>query len=38
MSESDDELVMCSKCNVAFPSEGEYLRHYNQKHRTAETT
>lgn len=33
MPESDNEPVMCSKCNVAFPTESEYLKHYNEKHR-----
>ena len=34
--ESDGEPVLCSKCNVAFPSDPEYLRHYDQEHRLAE--
>ncbi|HKZ61082.1 MAG TPA: hypothetical protein VJZ68_01525 [Nitrososphaera sp.] len=35
MPESDSEQVMCSKCNVTFPTEPEYLEHYNEKHRPA---
>lgn len=32
MSE-DSEPVMCSKCNVTFTTEAEYLKHYNEKHK-----
>lgn len=31
MSEAE-EPVMCSKCNVTFPTESEYLKHYSEKH------
>jgi uncharacterized C2H2 Zn-finger protein len=27
------EPVMCSKCNITFESESEYLQHYNEKHK-----
>ena len=29
----EDEPVMCSKCNIPFENESEYLRHYNEKHK-----
>ena len=29
----DVEPVMCSKCNITFESESEYLQHYNEKHK-----
>jgi len=32
MAENESEPVMCSKCNVAFPTESEYLKHYDEKH------
>ena len=36
-SEPDkSEPVLCSKCNIAFSSDSEYLQHYDQKHRQAE--
>ncbi len=36
MPESESEPVMCSKCNVIFPAESEYLEHYDEKHRQQE--
>jgi hypothetical protein len=30
MSE-DEEQTICSKCNVTFPTEFEYLKHYKEK-------
>jgi uncharacterized C2H2 Zn-finger protein len=30
---TEDELpVMCSKCNIVFKSEFDYIQHYNDKH------
>jgi hypothetical protein len=34
--QNDSEPVLCSKCNMAFPSDSEYLQHYDQEHRRAE--
>ncbi len=34
MEKSDDEPVMCSKCNKTFENDSEYLRHYDEKHKT----
>jgi uncharacterized C2H2 Zn-finger protein len=28
----DDLPVMCSKCNIIFKSDFEYIRHYNDEH------
>jgi uncharacterized C2H2 Zn-finger protein len=28
----DDLPVMCSKCNIVFKSDFDYIRHYNDKH------
>ena len=39
MSDRDkgEELpVMCSKCNLVFESDSDYIRHYNDKHTTEE--
>jgi len=38
VKENNDESlertpVMCSKCNLTFESESDYVRHYNDKHR-----
>lgn len=32
-NEDVEEPVMCSKCNTAFGSDSEYMRHYNEHHR-----
>jgi uncharacterized C2H2 Zn-finger protein len=32
MDKDNDEPVMCSKCNIAFENESEYLQHYSDKH------
>jgi uncharacterized C2H2 Zn-finger protein len=32
MRSDNDEPVMCSKCNIAFKNESEYLEHYKDKH------
>jgi uncharacterized C2H2 Zn-finger protein len=32
MAENDEEPVVCSKCNTTFPTDSEYLQHYNQEH------
>ena len=37
-NEEDGEPVMCSKCNIIFSTEREYMQHYNEKHRTAESS
>lgn len=31
--EQTDELTMCSKCNITFHTELEYLQHYDEKHK-----
>jgi uncharacterized C2H2 Zn-finger protein len=37
MSENEEEEPeMCSKCNVVFPTEREYLQHYSEMHKLAE--
>jgi len=39
MSDRDkgEELpVMCSKCNLVFDRDSDYIRHYNDKHRPEE--
>jgi uncharacterized C2H2 Zn-finger protein len=35
--EEEEEPVMCSKCNVVFPTEREYLQHYSEMHKLAES-
>jgi uncharacterized C2H2 Zn-finger protein len=30
--------VTCSKCNLVFESDADYLRHYNDKHKPAGKT
>jgi uncharacterized C2H2 Zn-finger protein len=34
--EEGNEPVMCSKCNVVFSTERDYLQHYNEMHTIAE--
>ena len=34
--EDDNEPVMCSKCNIVFSTERDYLQHYNEIHTIAE--
>jgi hypothetical protein len=36
--EEEQEPVMCSKCNVVFSTEREYLQHYSEMHKLAEST
>lgn len=31
--DSNEEPVMCSKCNIAFNSETEFIMHYDKNHR-----
>jgi uncharacterized C2H2 Zn-finger protein len=35
-NEEHGEPVMCSKCNIVFSTEREYMQHYNEMHRMAE--
>jgi hypothetical protein len=35
--EDEEEPVMCSKCNVVFPTEQKYLQHYSEMHKLAES-
>jgi uncharacterized C2H2 Zn-finger protein len=37
-NEEHSEPVMCSKCNILFSTEREYLQHYNQIHRMTESS
>jgi hypothetical protein len=37
-NEEHSEPVMCSKCNILFSTEREYLQHYNEIHRMAESS
>ena len=37
-NEEDSEPVMCSKCNIVFSTEREYMQHYNEMHRIAESS
>jgi uncharacterized C2H2 Zn-finger protein len=37
-NEEDSEPVMCSKCNIVFSTEREYMQHYNEMHRIAENS
>jgi uncharacterized C2H2 Zn-finger protein len=30
------EPIMCSKCNIVFESDTDYIQHYNEKHRPTE--
>ena len=32
-TENSEEPVMCSKCNVAFRNETEFVTHYEKNHR-----
>jgi uncharacterized C2H2 Zn-finger protein len=34
--DDDNEPVMCSKCNVVFSTERDYLKHYNEMHTIVE--
>jgi hypothetical protein len=29
----DSELVICSKSNVKFGTDGQYMQHYDEKHK-----
>jgi uncharacterized C2H2 Zn-finger protein len=31
-----EEPIMCSKCNMVFESDSDYIQHYNEKHKPAE--
>jgi len=32
---NQDELpIMCSKCNIVFMSDSDYIQHYNDKHKS----
>jgi uncharacterized C2H2 Zn-finger protein len=33
---SGEEPIMCSKCNMVFESDSDYMQHYNEKHKPAE--
>ncbi|MDQ3998968.1 MAG: hypothetical protein M3208_01980 [Thermoproteota archaeon] len=37
-NEEHGEPVMCSKCNIVFSTEREYLQHYNEMHRMSESS
>jgi uncharacterized C2H2 Zn-finger protein len=37
-NEEHGEPVMCSKCNIVFSTEREYLQHYNKMHRMSESS
>ena len=28
----EEEPIMCSKCNMVFESDSDYMQHYNEKH------
>jgi len=32
----DNVPVTCSKCNMVFESDSDYIQHYNDKHRSDE--
>jgi hypothetical protein len=34
MASQKEEPVICSKCNITFETDGEYLRHYEQDHKS----
>lgn len=34
MASQNEEPVICSKCNVTFESDGEFLKHYDEAHKT----
>jgi hypothetical protein len=34
MASSNEEPVICSKCNVTFESDDKYLQHYDEVHKT----
>ena len=31
-----EEPIMCSKCNMVFESDSDYIQHYNEKHKPTE--
>lgn len=31
--DNDEEPVMCSKCNVVFESDTEFIMHYDKNHK-----
>jgi uncharacterized C2H2 Zn-finger protein len=34
-NKNDDNLpVICSKCNMTFQTESDYLQHYDEKHKS----
>jgi uncharacterized C2H2 Zn-finger protein len=33
--DKSEEPIMCSKCNIAFESDSDYIQHYNEKHKPA---
>jgi uncharacterized C2H2 Zn-finger protein len=33
--EEEEEPIMCSKCNMVFESDSDYMQHYNEKHKPA---
>jgi hypothetical protein len=37
LENEEEEPVMCSKCNVVFPTEREYLQHYSEMHKPEES-
>jgi hypothetical protein len=34
MASQNEEPVICSKCNVTFESDGKFLQHYGEAHKT----
>ena len=34
MKKNNEEPVICSKWNKTFENDSEYLRHYDEKHKT----
>ena len=34
MKKNNEEPVICSKCNKTLENDSEYLRHYDEKHKT----
>lgn len=34
----DNSPVMCSKCNMTFQTESDYLQHYDEKHKSEHST
>ena len=35
-SGKEEEPIMCSKCNMVFESDSDYIQHYNEKHKPTE--